>query len=61
MSFTEKQEESIKKMPMIESFVSKSKDGKFVMHKTVITHIKPVQYWEAVIEGKTEAQEELVV
>lgn len=59
MTFTEKQEENIKKMPMIESIVSKSKDGKFVMHKTIITHIKPVQYWEAVIEGKGENQEEL--
>ncbi len=58
MSFTEKQEENIKKMPMIESIVSKSKDGKYVMHKTIITHIKPIQYWEAVIEGK-ENQEEL--
>jgi hypothetical protein len=59
MTFTEKQEESIKKMPMIESFVSKSKDGKFVIHKTVMTHIKPIQYWQAVIEGK-ETQEELI-
>jgi len=58
MSFTEKQEENIKKMPMIESFVSKSKDGKYVIHKTIMTHIKPTQYWQAVLEGK-EAQEEL--
>jgi len=59
MSFTEKQEESMKKMPLMETVVSKSKDGKYVMHKTIITNIKPVQYWQAVIEGKEGNQEEL--
>lgn len=60
MSFTENQEKNIKKMPMIESFINKSKDGKFIIHKTVMTHIKPIQYWQAVIEGNEE-QEELVL
>lgn len=61
MSFTEKQEENIKKMPKIETVVGKSKDGKYIMHKTIITHIKPTQYWQAVIEGREDAQEELVI
>ena len=58
MTFTEKQEETIKKMPLIESHITKSKDGKFLIHKTVITHIKPVQYWQAVIDNE---QEELTI
>lgn len=59
MSFTEKQEEHIKKMPMIETIVGKSKDGKFIIHKTIMTHIKPTAYWQAVLDGKNE-QEEIV-
>jgi hypothetical protein len=54
MSFTEKQTESLKKMPFIESHVAKSKDGKYLVHKTTITHIKPIQYYEAVLEGQPE-------
>ncbi len=37
--------------PIIESFISKSKDGKYLLHKTVITHIKPVAYYEAVLSS----------
>jgi len=50
MEFSEKRLEQIKNMPIVESRVAKSKDGKFVMHKTVITDIKPVKYYEAVME-----------
>ena len=37
--------------PLIESVVTKSKDGKFVIHKTVITDIRPVKYYEMVVGG----------
>lgn len=36
--------------PILETQVSKSKDGKFVIHRTVITDIKPVAYFEKVLE-----------
>jgi len=59
MEFSEKRLEQIKNMPIVESRVAKSKDGKFVMHKTVITDIKPVKYYEAVMEKvPEEAMEE---
>lgn len=38
--------------PIVETQVSKSKDGKYVIHKTIITDIKPVKYWEKVMENK---------
>ena len=53
MEFSEKRLEQIKNMPIVESKVSKSKDGKFIMHKTVITDIKPVKYYDAVMEGES--------
>ncbi len=37
-------------MPAIQSAIFKSKDGKFMVHKTTITDIKPVNYYETVIE-----------
>lgn len=46
----------MKKMPIIESRVRRSKDGKFLVHKTEITTIKPIQYYETVLEDAQQAQ-----
>ena len=40
--------------PILETHIGKSKDGRYIIHKTVITDIKPVKYYEKVIESKTE-------
>ena len=41
--------EQINKMPIIESSVSKSDDGKWVIQKVTITTIKPVKYFEKML------------
>lgn len=51
MGLSNAKEEQLRKQPIMESFIRKSADGKFIVHKTVITHIKPVAYYEAVLEG----------
>ena len=38
--------------PIVETQISKSKDGKYLLHKTIITDIKPVKYYEKVMESK---------
>ena len=50
MELNSKKLEQLKKMPIIESVITKSEDGQWVIHKTVITDIKPVSYYEKVIE-----------
>jgi hypothetical protein len=40
------------KQSIVESFVSLSADKKWVLHKTVITDIKPVSYLQKVLAGK---------
>lgn len=60
MSMSEKQEQRIKRMPVIETQVRKSKDGKYLLHRTVITHIRPMAYYQAILEGGA-ADEELDV
>lgn len=50
----EKQLENLKKMPLIETTVRKSKNGQFIVTKTTITSIKPVEYFRAVIENEPE-------
>ncbi len=41
--------EQLSKQPIIESSVSKSEDGKWVIHRTIVTDIKPISYFEKVI------------
>ena len=38
--------------PVVETQVSKSKDGKYLIHRTIITDIKPVTYYEKVFQGE---------
>ena len=38
--------------PIVETQLSMSKDKKYVLHRTIITDIKPVKYIEAVMKGK---------
>jgi hypothetical protein len=39
--------------PQVEFFTSLSANGRFIICKTVITAIKPVQYFEKVMQGAT--------
>ena len=52
MGLTNKKEEQLKRMPLIESKVLKSKDGKYVIHRTMITTIRPTAYFEKVLESE---------
>jgi hypothetical protein len=52
MGLSNTKEEQLRKQPIMESFVRRSADGKYIVHKTVITHIKPVAYYEAVLENE---------
>ncbi len=43
--------QQINKQPIIESSLSVSEDGKWVIHRTTITDIKPVTYFEKVLDN----------
>ena len=49
VELSEKKIEQLAKQPIIESFVCLSQDGKWVVHKTTITDIKPLSYFEKVL------------
>lgn len=36
--------------PIVEAQISKSKDGKWIIHRTIITDIKPVGYYREVLK-----------
>jgi hypothetical protein len=48
----EKKLEQLKRMPLIESKVFKTPDNRFIVHKTIISQVKPVEYYQAIIESE---------
>ncbi len=52
MGLTNKKEEQLRRMPLMETRISKSKDGKYVIHKTIITTIRHVEYYKKVLENE---------
>jgi len=42
--------DQLNKMPIIESSVCKSDDGKWVINRTTITSIKPIKYYQKMLE-----------
>ena len=59
MGLTTKKEEQLRKMPYIETRVFKSKNGKLLVHKTVITDIKPLSYYQAVFDNTSQPEVEV--
>tara|TARA_Y100000034_G_scaffold130215_1_gene188086 strand:+ start:7741 stop:7917 length:177 start_codon:yes stop_codon:yes gene_type:complete len=58
MELTDKKIEQILRQPIIENRINKSKDGKYIIHRTVITDIKPTKYYDAVLNGTAKVEEE---
>lgn len=58
MPLTKKKEEQLRKMPTIETTISKSVDGKWLIHRTSITHVRPVVYYQAVLDGTKDVVKE---
>lgn len=46
--------EQLKKMPLIESKVFKTPDDRFIVHRTIISQVKPVEYYRAILENESE-------
>ena len=45
----------------IQSTIRKSKGGTFLIHRTTITHIKTIAYYEAIMSGKIKEEDLEVV
>ncbi|MFH1332098.1 MAG: hypothetical protein ABIH63_02320 [archaeon] len=50
MTLTAKRIDQLKRQPIIETVIKKSEDGEWVLHQTIITDIKPISYFERVLE-----------
>jgi hypothetical protein len=44
--------------PLIENKITTSKNGRFLIHRTIITHIMPTDYYRAVLANSIKVTEE---
>jgi len=58
MGLTQRREEHLKKMPIIENKITTSRNGRFLIHRTIITHIMPADYYRAVLANTVKVTEE---
>jgi len=49
--------EQLRKMPLIQTRVRRIKDTNLVLHQTIISDIRPIEYYEAVIDKKNKNTE----
>lgn len=50
MELSDKKIEELQEQPIVESTTTMSEDGKWCVHKTIITDIKSREYMEKVLE-----------
>lgn len=50
-ALSEKKLDELNRQPIIKTAVSKSKDGKWILHRTTIVDIKPMSYLDKVLCG----------
>ena len=58
MGLSNKKEDQLKKMPNVESLFSKSKDGKYLIHRTIITTVRPVEYFDKILSSEASSSED---
>jgi len=58
MGLTNKKEEQLRKMPIVQNVIRKSKDGRFLIHKTIFTTIRPMAYYKAIMDNSVIVDEE---
>lgn len=56
MGLTNKKEEQLRRMPIVQARTMKSKDGKYLIHRVEITTIRPMAYYETILHGKEEVE-----
>ncbi|MFH1173788.1 MAG: hypothetical protein V1725_01505 [archaeon] len=59
MGLTNKKEEQFRRMPIIQNRIGKSKNGRYIIQRTIITSIKPVQYYETILKNAQKAEDDL--
>jgi hypothetical protein len=58
MGLSNKKEEELRRMPRIQNKIKASRNGRYIIQQTVITSIKPVDYYNAILANTVKVTDE---
>ncbi|MBN1792149.1 hypothetical protein JW826_00480 [Candidatus Woesearchaeota archaeon] len=58
MGLSDKKEQQLKRMPIIQSRIKASRNGRFVIQQTIITNVKPIEYYKTILANTVKVTEE---
>lgn len=50
MELSESKIKHLKKMPLIQTRIRRLKDSNMILHQTIISDIRPIEYYQAVVD-----------
>lgn len=57
MNLSEKKVQHLKKMPLIQTRIRRLQDSNLILHQTIISDIRPIEYYEAVVDKTNDRME----
>ena len=57
MNLSDKKVEQLKKMPLIQTKIRRLKESNLILHQTIISDLRPIEYYEAVVDKSNEKME----
>ncbi|HJX05684.1 MAG: hypothetical protein A2V69_00315 [Candidatus Portnoybacteria bacterium RBG_13_40_8] len=58
MGLSNKKEEQLRRMPLIQNRIKASRNGRYIIQQTVITSIKPIEYYNAILANTVKVTDE---
>jgi hypothetical protein len=58
MGLSSKKEEQLRRMPLVQSRIKASRNGRYIIQQTVITSIKPIEYYNAILANTVKVTDE---
>lgn len=58
MGLSNKKEEQLRRMPLIQNRIKASRNGRDIIQQTVITSIKPIEYYNAILANTVKVTDE---
>ena len=58
MGLTYKKEAQLRRMPLIQSRIKASRNGRYIIQQTVITNVKPIEYYNAILANTVKVTDE---
>ena len=57
MNLTDKKIQQLKKMPLIQTKIRRLQDSNLILHQTIISDLRPIEYYEAVVDKANDKME----